>query len=431
LNHEEEHVKIPRIALVIAVLAASAASFGQKASGPVKIIYYLWDDPSIKIMVDSFNAAQKDIAVDARYIPAADYDTKITTLLTAKAEADAYMLRRQGDMYAHYDNGFIEPLDDLLKRTGVDRSAVDAYKDAVSIDGKVVAFPWRGASYYTYYNKKVFAKAGIPTPDVYVKRGEWTWAKFAEVAKKISSGDGKVLGASVYFWGSSQAMMEAQRFKPIIDAKGKIDYDGAILSWFKMRKDLEAAKAMWPFIDMKVTKTHYTKQFYDGNVGMLLIGEWFPSFMMKGRDDKLLVGYGWNDWGVTRLPCDGKDYATWGTPIWSHVTSYSKNKEAALRFIAWMGGPEGAKVAAKAGVLPAMMTPEVKDILRNSLPDAQSVDYFTEPRRIYPILLSKYGPSIDNFLGTFMEKYLLGKVSDADFDASLRSSLKEIVDTTD
>lgn len=422
-------MKAARFALALALTAMATAAFGQKA--PVKIIYYLWDDPSLKVMVDSFNASQKDIVVDPRYIPAADYDTKITTLLTAKAEADAYMLRRQGDMYAHYDNGFIEPLDDLLKKTGVDRGAVDAYKDAVSIDGKIVAFPWRGASYYTYYNKKIFEKAGVPTPDVYVKKGEWTWAKFAEVAKRISSGDGSVYGASVYFWGSSQAMMEAQRFKPIIDAKGKLDYDGALFAWFKMRKDLEAAKAMWPFIDMKVTKTHYSKQFYDGKVGMLLIGEWFPQFMMKGRDDKLLVGYGWNDWAVTRLPCDDKDYATWGTPVWSHITSYSKNKEAALRFIAWLGGPEGAKIAAKAGVLPAKISPEVKDILRDSLPDAQSVEYFTEPKRTYPILLSKYGPRIDNALGSLMEEYLFGKLADADFDARLKSTLKEIVDTTD
>ena len=52
---------------------------------------------------------------------------------------------------------------------GVERSAVDSYKDAITVDGKVIAFPWRGASYYTYYNKKLFEKAGVPTPDTFVK----------------------------------------------------------------------------------------------------------------------------------------------------------------------------------------------------------------------------------------------------------------------
>ena len=424
------------IAAVLCLAAAPLFAAGSndaapaKASGPVTIIYYLWDDPSLKPLVDAFNASQKDIIVDARYIPSPDYETKITTLLTAKAEMDAYMQKRQGDMFAHYDNGFIEPLDSLLSKTGVNRAAVDSYKDAVTIDGKVVAFPWRGAAYYTYYNKKLFEKAGQPTPDTYVKNGTWTWNKFAEVAKKLSSGDGKVYGSTVYFWGSNQMMMEAQHGKPIIDAKGTIDYDGAVQRFFSMRKNLEEAKAMWPLIDMKVTKTHYSKQFYDGKAAMLLIGEWFPGFMISGRDKNLLQGYTWNDWALTRLPCDEKSYTTLGSPTFNHVTSYAKNKEAAFKFIAWMGGSDGAKIAAEAGVLPAMVDPGVKAVLAKSLPDAQSLEYFTEAKKSYPLLMTKYGSRIELLGNTLIEEYLLGKLPDADFDAKFRAGLKEIVATT-
>lgn len=430
-------MKFSRIlAAGLCLLATLAFAEGQndaaaaKQTGPVTIIYYLWDDPSLKPLVDAFNASQKDIIVDARYIPSPDYETKITTLLTAKAEMDAYMQKRQSDMFAHYDNGFIEPLDDLLKKTGVNRAAVDSYKDAVSVDGKVIAFPWRGAAYYTYYNKKLFEKAGIPTPDTYVKNGTWTWAKFAEVSKKLSSGDGAVFGSTVYFWGSSQLIMEAQKMKPIIDVKGNIDYDGSIQRWFQMRKQLEDAKAMWPLIDMKVTKTHYSKQFYDGKAAMLLIGEWYPGFMKSGRDQNLLQGYTWNDWGITRLPCDEKTYVTLGAPTFNHVTSYAKNKEAAFKFIAWMGGPEGAKVAAKAAVLPATVTPEVKAVLGEVIPDAQSLEYFTEAKRAYPLLVTKYGSRIEAQVNTMIEEYLLGKLTDSDFDAKFRAGLKEIVATT-
>lgn len=401
-----------------------------KQSGPVTIIYYLWDDPSLKPIVDAFNAAQSEIIVDARYIPSPDYETKITTLLTAKAEMDAYMQKRQSDMFAHYENGFIEPLDDLLKKTGVDRSAVDSYKDAVTIDGKVAAFPWRGAAYYTYYNKKLFEKAGVPTPDTYVKAGTWTWDKFAEVSKQLSSGNGAVFGSTVYFWGSNQLFLQAQSQKPIIDVKGKIDYDASIQRWFRMRKQLEDGKAMWPLIDMKVTKTHYSKQFYDGKAAMLLIGEWFPGFMKSGRDQNLLQGFTWNDWALTRLPCDTKNYVTMGAPTFSHVTSYAKNKEAALRFIAWMGGPEGAKIAAQAGVLPATVTPGVKEILSKAIPDAQSLEYFTEAKKAYPMLMTKYGSRIEAQVNTMIEEYLLGKLPDAEFDKKFRAGLEEIVATT-
>ncbi|MBP7494174.1 MAG: extracellular solute-binding protein [Spirochaetales bacterium] len=401
-----------------------------KPGGPTTVIYYLWDDPSLKPVVDGFNAAQKEVIVDARYIPSPDYETKITTLLTAHAEMDAYMQKRQSDMFAHFDNGFIEPLDAYLKQPGVDTRAVDAYRDAVTIEGKVVAVPWRGAAYYTFYNKKLFEKAGISTPDVYVKEGTWTWDKFAEVSRKVSSGDGTVYGATVYIWGSNHLFMQSQNMKPIIDSKGNIDYDDSVHRFFKMRKELEEAKAMWPLIDMKVTKSHYSKQFYDGKAAMLLIGEWFPGFMLSGRDQNLLKGFTWNDWGITRLPCDSKPYITQGNPTFNHVTSYAKQKEAAFRFIGWMGGPEGAKIAAKAGVLPATITPEVKEILANAIPDPQSLEYFTESKKAYPMLMTKYGSRIEVLVNNLLEEYLLGKISDKDFDARFRAGLKEIIQTT-
>ncbi len=49
--------------------------------GPETIIYYLWDDPTYKMIVDAFNTSQEEIFVDAKYLPAADYEAKLATLL--------------------------------------------------------------------------------------------------------------------------------------------------------------------------------------------------------------------------------------------------------------------------------------------------------------------------------------------------------------
>jgi len=121
---------------------------------------------------------------------------------------------------------------------------------------------------------------------------------------------------------------------------------------------------------------------------------------------------------------------TMGAPTFNHVTSYAKNKEAAFKFIAWMGGPEGAKIAALAGVLPATINPEVKAVLAKAFPDAQSLDYFTETKKAYPMLMTKYGSRIEAQINTMIEEYLLGKITEADFDAKMQAGLKEIVATT-
>ncbi len=151
---------------------------------------------------------------------------------------------------------------------------------------------------------------------------------------------------------------------------------------------------------------------------------------ISGRDQNLLKGFTWNDWGVTRLPCDSKSYVTQGNPTFNHVTSYAQKKDAAFKFIAWMGGPEGAQIAAKAGVLPATITPEVKQILSKAIPDPQSLEFFTEPKRAFPMLMTRYGSRLDAFLNDLMDAYLLGKVTDGEFDAKLRAGLEEIVKTT-
>ena len=336
--------------------------------GPVKIKYYTWTDAVHKPLVDAFNASQNEIFVEAEYVPSADYEVKIMTLLSGKAEIDAYMQKRQADMFPHWANGFIEPLDAYFKKTGLSKEAVETYPQAVTVDGKIIAVPWRGTSAFTYYNKKVFERAGVPTPDTYVKEGTWTWEKFAEVSEKLAKSGAIV--SSIYFWASCIFYRSAQYEQDIITRDGKIQLDNSVLDYLKMRKDLEAKKAMWPLIDMKVTKTHYSKQFYDGNLGMLLIGEWFPGQMITGKNDKLLKNFNWEDYGITRLPCNVSTYHTWGIPTFNHVVSYSKKKEAAFRFIQWMSGPEARKVAASYGVLPAVVDDNVKSILAKNIPDA-------------------------------------------------------------
>lgn len=397
--------------------------------GPVKIKYYTWTDAVHKPLVDAFNASQNEIFVEAEYVPSADYEVKIMTLLSGKAEIDAYMQKRQADMFPHWANGFIEPLDAYFKKTGLSKEAVETYPQAVTVDGKIIAVPWRGTSAFTYYNKKVFGRAGVPTPDTYVKEGTWTWEKFAEVSEKLAKSG--AIGSSIYFWASCIFYRSAQYEQDIITRDGKIQLDNSVLDYLKMRKDLEAKKAMWPLIDMKVTKTHYSKQFYDGNLGMLLIGEWFPGQMITGKNDKLLKNFNWEDYGITRLPCNVSTYHTWGIPTFNHVVSYSKKKEAAFRFIQWMSGPEARKVAASYGVLPAVVDDNVKSILAKNIPDAQSLKYFLEPRIIYPSNFSKYGSRAEMLLDSIQEEYLLGKIPDSELNAKIKKGLEEIIKTTD
>ena len=344
---------------------------------------------------------------------------------------DAYMQKRQSDMFAQYANGYVADLDGLIDANGYDIDAVKGYMDAISIDGKVVAIPFRGAGYYIYYNKKMFEEAGEALPESYIRKGEWTWATYEEVARRLSSGDGEKYGSLWYTWGICQPPVALQHGTEFISADGEIDVNEYVWESFKLRKELEEDNIIPKLVDLKVTKTHYSQAFYEGNVGMLIIGEWFPGYMIKAREDNLLKGFSWDDWGITRLPYDGDEYAKYGNPTFNHVHAKSNNKDAAFQFIGWMGGAEGAEVVAQNGFLPPMVTDGVMEALSTSVPDQQSLEYLVESVPTLPTFYNKYGSRIDQYLGRFMEIYLTSDMSDAEMKAEFIAGLEEIRATTD
>ena len=50
---------------------------------------------------------------------------------------------------------------------------------------KLVALPFTNASNVVFYNKDIFAKAGIPTPLELSTQGKWTWAAMRDTSKQL------------------------------------------------------------------------------------------------------------------------------------------------------------------------------------------------------------------------------------------------------
>ena len=414
---------------VLCSLLAAGNNEQAEPEGPTNVAFYLWDDPAYPPIVEEYNASQDKVFVDAKWISLNEYEAQISTLLAGGAAMDGYMQKRSTDIFAHYNNGYIAPIDDLAKKYGYDLNAISGYKTAISIDGKTLAIPFRGASWFCYYNEVIFKKAGIPTPDTYVEKGEWTWKKFIEVSEELKRKLPDLdYGSFLYTWGSANVIPALQKGLQFIKADGTLDIDQSLINSYLYRKELEQAGAIMPLTETKVTKTHYSKPFYEGEAGMLLIGEWFPGHMLKGRDEGLLQGYEWKDYSLTRLPCDEKTYATFGNPTFSHVHSSSKKKDAMFQFIAWMGGPQGALKVAANGLLPAYMTDDVTAELAKILPNQTAIKYFTEDRKVNPQFYNKYGSMVEGELAAIMEEYLAKDMTEAELKSLIETRLKKIAE---
>ncbi len=427
------------LALCMLSFVVSAGGQQEEATGseaevkePTEIIYYMWDDPTYKQIIEAYNASQDEVKVKMNIVPAADYEVKLLTILAGGVEVDAYMQKRQTDMFAQYANGYIEPLDDLIETHNYDIDGVSAYSSAITVDGKTLAIPFRGASWYVYYNKNLFDQANLPYPTEYVESGEWTWDKYAELAGKLSTHDGEAYGGLFYTWGGCQVVPALQAGHDFITTDGEIDLGPAVLKSFQLRRELEEDRSIIPLFELKATKTHYSTAFFGGNVGMLVIGEWFPGQLMNAREEGKFQGFTWKDWGVTRLPCDFEDYRTFGNPTFNHIHADSDKKDAAFKFVSWMGGPEGAVEVARAGFLPSRINDGVKESLREAVPDEESFRYFSEGPKVMPQFYTKYGTRVEQTVNEMMELYLQEDFSsDSAFMNEFEKKLEEVVETTD
>lgn len=398
--------------------------------GPVAVQLYDWEGSDTERIVEGFNASHDGIQIVHNRIPAPDYETKIMTLLASGMEMDVYMQKNQAHKFAHYGNGFIEVLDPYIEKFDIDMSGVAAYKGDLQIDGSTIALPYRGAGTYVFYNKKVFDAAGEAYPASYVENGTWTWKKYREVAGRLADGEGEVWGSFMAPWGGGwQVPALWQSGAPVITDAGKLVYDPeTVFKAFDNRKILESEKAQPGLTFIKVTKLHYSQAFFQGNLGMLIIGEWFPGMLNKARQENLLQNFTWDDWGITYLPCNESSYSSPGQSTFGHVASISKNKDAAFQALAYFGlSDEGAKLAAEAGLMPAMITPEVKEIMGGNIPDKESLGYFLGDFPRTNAAINKYSSPRDDMIGNLMDEYLNMDMSKAELLSTFKKRLEEVV----
>jgi len=135
------------------------------AKGPIKI-WYSNNEFEVKwgkAMVDSWNAAHADQKIDAQEIPAGKSSEEVIgaaitagnapCLVFNTAPVAVSQFQKQGGLVAL--DSFPDGLQYIKDRTG---SLADQYK---SSDGKMYQLPWKSNPVVLFYNKDLFAKAGL------------------------------------------------------------------------------------------------------------------------------------------------------------------------------------------------------------------------------------------------------------------------------
>jgi multiple sugar transport system substrate-binding protein len=170
---------------MIGIAACGGSPAATTADGKTELTWAMWvagtEDTNAWQKVADEAGAAAGVHITLQGSTFSDHFTKMGTQL---ASGDApRLVAVQSLRTAQLKDGML-PLGDLVKNNNFDLSVFDkSMIDGLSADGNLYALPYDVGPVMMFYNKDMFAAAGLPEP----KPG-WTTAEFLDAAKKLTTG---------------------------------------------------------------------------------------------------------------------------------------------------------------------------------------------------------------------------------------------------
>ncbi|MFD7923126.1 extracellular solute-binding protein [Streptomyces sp. NPDC059740] len=286
-----------------AVLSVTATGCGGSALSSdgktIKVVYQQQLNAANKIqanylkpMAAKFEKAHPGTKVQLVPVTASenDYYTKIQLMMRSPATAPDLVFEDTATINSDVASGYLRPLDDYLAKwkdwdqyPKASRTGVTSVKD-----GKVYGVPDDTDTRGIWYNKKIFAKAGIALP--------WqprTWAEVMAAAEKIKKQVPGVVPLNVYTGKASGEMASMQGLEMLLYGTPAGDdalYDAGKKKWVVGSKGFRdaltfvhdlyghglgpsASQALGANFNNTVT----TELLPEGKLAMNLDGSWLPN----------------------------------------------------------------------------------------------------------------------------------------------------------
>lgn len=334
------------LTVILGLIGLAGCSDSDTTSGntkdeKVEITYGFWDKkqvPAVEEIIKLFNEKNPNIKVKTELTPYGQYFQKLETAATGGALPDVMWMN--GAHVEQYAEGkVILPLSDFAKE---DNYNLDNYPESLidlyTVDGKLYGIPKDFDTTGLWYNKKIFDEAGVPYPDE-----TWDWAKLKEVATKLTNKDKGI-------WGYAALMGNQGGYYDFIWQNGGyiISEDGKSVG-FDQPEAIEALKFNISFIkeglsptQAQMTETAASELFASGKVAMMFDGPWMVPEYKQNPDLDVAV-----------VP-KGKQRAVAIHGLSNVIAANTKHKDAAWKFVQFLGSKEAAEVFAKTGtVIPA------------------------------------------------------------------------------
>ncbi len=308
-----------------------------------------WDATTTPYLIaqkEAYEASHPGVTIEYVDVASQDYGIKSTTMLEGGDASDVFMVKEIDDIIKWQAQGFAEPLNAYVEKTGYDLSGFVGTEKNYCVEDELYAVPFRSDFWVLFYNKDLFDAAGIEYPT-----NDMTWDEYAEKAIALTK-DG-VYGTHYHTWLSAVANWTvADGVNTLADK----NYDD-LLYFYQLYQKLEDAGACMAYAELKASGLHYSAAFANGNIAMMPMGYWYVSTLIGYNKD----GTCSFNWGITAVPhADGVAAgSSFGNLTGAMINKNSANKDLAWDYISWLGGEEGAAATASVGARPAFVSENV------------------------------------------------------------------------
>jgi multiple sugar transport system substrate-binding protein len=343
-------VTVSMLTAVTACGGGSSTGGGGSNDSPKTLTYWASNQgPSVeadkKILTPELKKFEKQtgIKVKLEVVPWSDLLNRILAATTSGQGPDVLNIGNTWSASLQA-TGALLPWDDknFDKIGGKDRFVDSALGSAGASTADPAAVPLYSMAYALYYNKKMFADAGISKPPA-------TWDEMVADGRKISKNDKWALGAE----GSNLSnnihqvfVLAKQHGADFFDAEGKPDFtsDGAVAA-VKQYVDLMAKDKIVAPGNAEYAQNQSLQDFAKDKTAMVLWQTASATFKAHGMSD--------DEWGVAPVPVQSGTPGT-GTATNSMVAGINmavfkntKNIDGATKFVKFMTSDGEQKILNK------------------------------------------------------------------------------------
>jgi raffinose/stachyose/melibiose transport system substrate-binding protein len=277
----------------LAVLMLFLAACGNTGNNNGKVVITWWHistaDPQLTIFKNyaaEYMKLHPNVEIKITVIANDPFKTKLTTAMQAGDPPDIFQSWGGGVLQQYAEAGLLKDITSDLQKDGWGDSFGKAGLDLYSDGGKYYGVPWDMGAVGFWYNKALFAQAGITTLPT-------TWDDFINVIKKLQAAGITPLALGekdewpgAFYWEYLAVRIGGQAaFDKAYSHSGGSFKDPAFVQAGQYLKQLVDLK---PFENGFLGASYTDHQTLMGNskAAMELMGQWAPSGDASVADDK-------------------------------------------------------------------------------------------------------------------------------------------------